>query len=109
MLSKISQSEKSKDHIISLICGTETHIHRQQYDGYQRECEWRVKEVKYMVMEDDLTLGGGHTVQYADHVAWMCTWNVYDLINQHHSNKFNKMQNYKRAQTSTLCKITVRK
>ena len=24
---------------------------------------------RYMVTEDDLTLGGGHTVQYTDHVS----------------------------------------
>ena len=28
-----------------------------------------VKGAKYMVTEDDLTLGGGHTMQYADHVS----------------------------------------
>lgn len=27
------------------------------------------KGVKYVVTEDDLTLGNGHTVQYKDHVA----------------------------------------
>ena len=27
----------------------------------------RVKGVKYMVTEDDLTLGGGHKMQYTDH------------------------------------------
>ena len=28
-----------------------------------------VKGVKYMVIEADLTLGGGHTMQYEDHVS----------------------------------------
>ena len=42
-----------------------------------------------MVTEDDLALDGGHT-KYTDHVITeMCTWNLYDLINQRHSNKFN--------------------
>ena len=27
------------------------------------------KGAKYVVMEDDLTFGGGHTMQYADHVS----------------------------------------
>ena len=41
--------------------------HRQQYGGYHREeggyREYqRVKKAKYMVMEDDLTSGGGHTI-----------------------------------------------
>ena len=26
-----------------------------------------------MVMEDDLTVGGGHTVKYTDHVSEKCT------------------------------------
>ena len=26
-----------------------------------------------MVMEDDLTLGGEHTMQYTDHVSYKCT------------------------------------
>lgn len=29
----------------------------------------KVKRTKYMVMGDDLTLGGGHTVQYTDIVT----------------------------------------
>ena len=43
-----------------------------------------------MITEDDLTLDGGHTMQYED----MCDRNVYlklyNLINQCHSNVFNK-------------------
>ena len=36
----------------------------------QREGGWGVvKGVKYMVTEDDLTLGGRHTMQYTDHVS----------------------------------------
>ena len=46
---------------------TKSHGHRQQYGGHQRMGGGVVvkgKGVKYMVMEDDLTLtlGGGHTV-----------------------------------------------
>ena len=37
MLWKISQTEKAKNHLISLLYKTETHRHRQQYGGYQRE------------------------------------------------------------------------
>ena len=29
-----------------------------------------------MVMEDDLTLGGEHTVQYTDHVSQKCTLEI---------------------------------
>ena len=29
----------------------------------------RVKGAQYMVMEDDLTLGGGCTMQHTDHVS----------------------------------------
>ena len=29
----------------------------------------RVKGVQYMVIEDDLTLGGGYTMQYTEHVS----------------------------------------
>ena len=28
-----------------------------------------MKRAKYMVMGDDLTLGGGHTMQYTDHIS----------------------------------------
>ena len=43
-----------------------------------------------MVTEDNLAVGGGHTVQYTDLVSEMYTWNLYDPINQCHPNKFNK-------------------
>lgn len=36
--------------------------------GEVRE-QQRVKGVKYKVMEEGLTLGGGRTVHYADHVS----------------------------------------
>ena len=47
---------------------TETHRHRQQKGGYQREGVVKGKGVKHMAMEDGLTVGGGHTM----HVE-MCT------------------------------------
>ena len=39
ILSKLSQREKAKNHMISLICSIETETHRysQWYGGYQRE------------------------------------------------------------------------
>ena len=40
-----------------------------------------------MVMKDDLTLGGEHTIQYVDHVLQKCI-----LINKCHPNKFNKKE-----------------
>ena len=30
-----------------------------------------------MVTEDELTLGGGHTMQYTDHVSQECTLDAY--------------------------------
>ena len=48
-----------------------THRHRQPYGGYQRYEGWGVVKgegVKYMVIEDDLTLGGGHAIQCTDDV-----------------------------------------
>lgn len=44
-----------------------THRHKQ-CGGYQRE-GGGVKGVIYMVIEYDLTLGGAHTMQCADHVS----------------------------------------
>ena len=51
---------------------TEIHKHRQWYGSYQREEGWgmvKVKGGKYMGTEDDLTLGGGHTMQHIAHVS----------------------------------------
>ena len=47
---------------------TETQRHRQQYGGYQKEWvgDWWLRRAKYLVMEDDLSLGGGHTMQHID-------------------------------------------
>ena len=43
-----------------------------------------------MVMDEDLTLGGGHTRSiYGWCIIELCTQNLYDLINQCHPNKFN--------------------
>ena len=60
--------------MILLICGIYTEIprHRQQCSGCQRDRplgERQVKRAKYMVTEDDLTLGGRNTTQYTDHVS----------------------------------------
>ena len=73
MLSEISQKKLRTIWFHSHVgWKTETHRHRQQYGGYQREGGWGVVKGQecqiYMVMEDDLTLGGGHTMQYSDHV-----------------------------------------
>ena len=35
------------------------------------------KGAKYIVMEDDLSLDGGHTVRYTDHVSQKCTLETY--------------------------------
>ena len=46
-----------------------------------------------MVMEDDFTLGGEHTMHYYRACSIeMYTWNLHDLINQCHLNKFNKIK-----------------
>lgn len=44
MLNQISQAEKTKYHVISIICGRQkqhqqTHKHREETGGYQRERE----------------------------------------------------------------------
>ena len=42
-------------------------------------------------MKDDLTLGGGHTMQYTDHVSLKCILETYMiLLTNYHPNKFNK-------------------
>ena len=47
-----------------------THIHRKEYGGYQREEGWYDKEWRgwYMVIKEDLMLGGEHTMHCADDV-----------------------------------------
>ena len=51
----------------------------------------KVVGVKYMVMQEELTLGSGHTMQYTGRPCTIELYprNLYDLINQHHPNKFN--------------------
>ena len=39
-----------------------------------------VKGVKYLVTEDDLTLGGGHTMQCIDHVSQKCILEIYIIL-----------------------------
>ena len=36
-----------------------------------------------MVTEDDVTLGAGHTIQYADHVSQKCTLETYIILLTH--------------------------
>ena len=36
--------------------------------------------VKYMVTGEDLTLSGGHTVQYTDFVSYKCTLETYMIL-----------------------------
>ena len=57
----------------------QTHRHRQQYGRNQRRkgVGGDSKGAQYMAMEDDLTLGGGHTVQYAARVSQKCTPKTY--------------------------------
>ena len=39
-----------------------------------------VKGVKYTMIGDDLTLSGGHTMPYTDHVSQRCTLEAYMII-----------------------------
>ena len=41
-----------------------------------------------MAMEEDLTLGGGHTMQFVDDVSLNCTLKTYNFINRCLPNKF---------------------
>ena len=49
----------------------QTHRHRQQYGGNERRkgVGEDSKGAQYMAMEDELTLGGGHKMQYTGHVS----------------------------------------
>lgn len=46
-----------------------------------------------MVMEDDLSLDGGHTKQYAGHVSQKCTLEIHMVLLTNVTNKFNKINN----------------
>ena len=63
---------------------TKTHRHRQQYGGYQKEGGWGSSKgligVKCIGMEKDLTLGGGHTVQYTHDILQNCTLGTYIIL-----------------------------
>ena len=76
MLSKISQSEKAKSHIISLIYEykTQTARHRDQDGGYQRERGGLVKDQGSQIYGDRtwFDFGGGYKLQYID-VHWKPT------------------------------------
>ena len=59
--------------------------HRQQYGGYHREeggyREYqRVKKAKYMVMEDDLSLGGKQMMQYTNEISQNRTLETYLIL-----------------------------
>ena len=44
-------------------------------------------------MEGDLTWGGEYTVQYRDDILQNCTpETLYNIINQCHPNKFNRIK-----------------
>ena len=47
-----------------------------------------MKGTKYMVTEDDLTLDGGHTIQYTNHASQKCTLETYVILS---TNKFFKI------------------
>ena len=55
-----------------------------------------VKGVKYMVTEDYLIYGGGHTMKYTDDVSQNCTLETYMILLTSHPNKFN----FKKKQVS---------
>ena len=40
----------------------------------------KVTNVKYMVMEGDLTMGGEHTIRYTDDVLYKCTLEIYTIL-----------------------------
>lgn len=50
---------------------------------------WVVRGVKYMVT-DDLTRWSPHDATCRCCITDMCTWNLYDVVNQFHPNIFNK-------------------
>lgn len=45
------------------------------------------KDVKWIVIKEDLTLVGMHTMQYSDDTG-LYTWSLYNYINQCHPNFF---------------------
>ena len=49
-------------------------------EGREAQEQERAKRVKYLLSEKDLTLGGGHTMPYADHVRQNCTLEAYIII-----------------------------
>ena len=67
--------------------------HRQQYSDYQKEW-WGVGEKgKWGINGDGRRFGLGwwaHNTIYRWCIIELYTWTLYNFINQHHSNKFNK-------------------
>lgn len=47
-----------------------------------------IKDVKYIVIKEDLTLVGRHTIQYTDDIE-LYFWSLYNYINQCHPIFFN--------------------
>ena len=57
---------------------------RQQYGDYQQQGDVaeqkRIKGVKYMVIEDDQTLGGGCTMECTDDALQNCTLEIEIIL-----------------------------
>ena len=77
---------------------SETHSHRQQYGGCQREAGREVEEGK----GGQIYGHGGwfnfgrwaYNAVYRSCIIEMYTWNLCDPINQRHPSKFNKEEIY---------------
>ena len=56
--------------------------HRQQQGGYQKEAGGRLVKGKrdQIMVTKDLTLGGGHTMQYTDDVSQKCTLEICMIL-----------------------------
>ena len=64
-----------------------------QYGGNKREEGWRVVKGKGSQIhgDGDLTLGGGHTVQYIDDVSQNSTFETYKIVITNITPKFFKV------------------
>ena len=75
---------------------TETHRHRQQCSGYQRDGAEGQQRVKRVRCGDGRWFDLGWRARSAVYRWWIretYTWSLHDLINQFHSGKFNKKTN----------------
>ena len=76
MLRALNQPDKAQNHVISLTLVRDTEQKVTDADssveatrgGGERAREGQGGQ--YVVTEADLTVGGGHTMQHADHVSW---------------------------------------